>query len=177
MEQLLADETVTGKAGAASLKANYVFTAPFRWMETSTAPGGGMGQSTPKLGTISDIDSEDKKNEDNQFMEYVFESLEPGEWGVTSSFDKSVFYVVKPLYRRVVLSEGNEPETPQSLEKLRTQFVKDLSNPTFGYGTQFFSFVSPIPQLVQFDQQRLATSWRQALEKEFEVQWGARATR
>jgi hypothetical protein len=84
---------------------------------------------------------------------------------------------VRPVYRRVVLSAGNEPENAESLNKLRTQFVKDLSNPTFGYGSQFFSFVSPIPQLVQFDQQRLATQWRIALEKEFEVQWGARSER
>ena len=171
LDEVLQDITLTGEPDDPSLESNYIFSAPFRWMETSSAPGGGMAQRTPQLSRISGIDTADIKNADNRFMKTVFEDLGENDWGITYNFDRSVYYVVRPQYRRVVLSEGNEPENPENLDKLRERFVKDLSNPTFGYGSQFFSFVSPIPQLVQFDQQKLAMDWRIKLEKEFKVKF------
>ena len=185
----LPNETVTGETveapkteeteepaepdfGEDSLKGAVVETLPFSWLRTPSTPSLGFGQRV-ELSRILTQGAGEVEGAGDDFMKDVFTDLDAGEVGIVSSFDKATWYVVRPKNRTVVISgmmARNEtvlPENQENLDRLRTSFLDEFRM----VNSQLFGLMSPIPQLVGMEQQRINYDWSVELEKDYEVTW------
>lgn len=153
LKELLADQTVTGDEGSPTLAVNE--TPAFSWLRRSSAqmPNPFSPQPPPQLSSPAFID-----RPGTEFMQTVFEKLNPGEIGVVPNVDHSIYYVVKVTIR-------NEPD--------HAAFMKEQ---LFGGGGMGFFFATPYDQLASREQQQTNFQWAQALEKKYAVKWNDKLT-
>jgi hypothetical protein len=147
LKELLADQTVTGDEGSPTLAVNE--TPAFSWLRESAAPMSNpfASRPPPQMSSPAFFD-----RPGTEFMETVFDKLNPGEIGVVANVDHSVYYIVKVTIR-------NEPD--------HAAFMK--AN-LFG-GAMGFFFATPYDQLAIREQQQANYEWSQSLEKKYAVKW------
>ena len=146
MPEALTGQTITGKKEGTEISTTT--TESFSWMRTSTAGASNpFSMPRPELSSISAIDGAG-----NDFMEQIFDNMDPGDVGVLMNADKSVCYVVKVMNRI--------PSTEGGLTAMYQEFLK----------TDLFFFFSPYLPLAQMEQQQTNFEWSRELEEKYQVQ-------
>ncbi len=149
------DVKVTDAEGAETITTQ--LTAPFSWLQTSSAPSPNpfaQQNSLPRLSSITGVEKAGM-----EFMETVFEKMENGEIGVVPNADQSVFYVVQVTDR--------EPATPEDQTALRNRFLKENlfdANPMFGQQT-------PYQAIFNTRRNQIIQQWQQATMAKYGVQF------
>jgi len=109
----LAETTITGKEGGLLLSVSE--TPDFSWLSTSSAL-----QSNPLFPDPPQIhDPPGVEKAGPEFMRTVFDELSPGEAGVATNMDHSVYYVVR------VTSRTPSPDDEEQMNQFREKFLRE----------------------------------------------------
>jgi len=106
--EALQNETVTGQKDTLLLQVTP--TGSFSWMTYFNF--GPQFQMPPRISTVVGVDKVGES-----FMKTAFQDLKPGDVGVASNADKSVYYLIQV--------ESRDGSKPEEFEKLRERFVQD----------------------------------------------------
>jgi hypothetical protein len=109
----LAETTITGKDGDLLLSVSE--TPEFSWLSSSSAL-----QSNPFFPDPPQIhDPPGIERAGPDFMRTVFETLSPGEAGVATNMDRSVYYVTR------IISRIPSPDDEEQMNQFREKFLRE----------------------------------------------------
>lgn len=151
--ELLLQETVTGGEDGVLLQP--LISDTFTWISTNSTPNPlGIPVEVPELTELSTVE---KAGPD--FMDTIFNQMQPGEVGVVPNHDKSIYYVVQIRDRR--------PSTKEEFEVQRELFLK--AN-LFPMSIMQFEFPTPYSILVNSEGGELYRAWLDDLKQKYKVE-------
>ena len=143
MSEILEGETETSKPDSPALVVNE--SSVFRWMQSSSAASFSMMQQPPQLGQVQGV-----RGITDDFMKYVFRSLEPNGVGVTANRDLSAYYVVQPVNRF--------PTEESDVDAIQNRFIRER---------HFEQFTSPIPTMLDQKIGDTNLNWVRQVQKKY----------
>lgn len=151
LAETLGEQTVTGDKESLQLTVHE--TPQFSWLREPAARSMSPFSPSPPP-TLSDPTFIEKPGE--QFMEAVFDHLEPLQTGVAANADASVFYVVRVLERQ------------PHLDVAREMF---MATPLYGRDMGGFSMPTPYDQLREQAEIAANNRFVRQLDRQYSVKW------
>ncbi|MBW3541555.1 MAG: hypothetical protein KY476_14905 [Planctomycetes bacterium] len=152
MQEALSGKTVTGATDGQELTVHT--TSPFSWLRMTSAPDPSP-LSPPQFRGISQVDHvpDVGGNTGGEFMETVFNELEPGDVGVVPNSDRTVYYVVR------VKDRSSADEGVQTV--LREELMRE----------PLFEGAWPYQQMLAARRNYLQGQWIDRLHAKYDVRW------
>ena len=167
----LSGQTVTGKPDGTAVAVRQ--SGKFSWLTTPRNVPQFDFNSAGRV-QLSTIDAVPGAN--YEFMETVFEKLQPEEIGVAANQDRTAFYVVQPIDRD---GSGTGPTAEIATQALQQQFLGEgRREPSGIFGTVFqipgmqaFPMLTPYDTLASQPQQQFQRAWFTEFEKRYGIAW------